>query len=40
MGVGKQLIEEFIGQLCQSRGTKLNTLVEWNDWHLIRLLDQ
>ena len=35
-GVGKQLMEEFIGHLRKAGVQKINTLVDWNDWQLIR----
>jgi ribosomal protein S18 acetylase RimI-like enzyme len=35
-GVGKQLMEEFISHLRKAGVEKLNTLVGWNDWQLIR----
>lgn len=36
IGVGKQLMEEFIGHLRKAGVEKVNTLVDWNDWQLIR----
>ena len=36
IGVGKQLIAEFIGHLRKAGVQKINTLVDWNDWQLIR----
>ena len=35
-GVGKHLMEEFIGHLRKAGVEKINTLVDWNDWQLIR----
>jgi ribosomal protein S18 acetylase RimI-like enzyme len=35
-GIGKQLMEEFIGHLRKAGVEKLNTLVDWDDWQLIR----
>ena len=35
-GVGKQLMEEFIGHLRKAGVRKINTPVDWNDWQLIR----
>ena len=35
-GVGKQLMAEFIGHLRKAGVQKINTLVDWNDWQLIR----
>ena len=35
-GVGKRLMEEFIGHLRKAGVQKINTLVDWNDWQLIR----
>ena len=35
-GVGKQLLEEFIVHLRKAGVEKVNTLVDWNDWQLIR----
>ena len=35
-GVGKQLMDEFIGHLRKAGVEKINTLVDWNDWQLIR----
>ena len=29
-------MEEFIGHLCKAGVEKINTLVDWNDWQLIR----
>ena len=34
--MGKRLMEEFIGHLRKARVQKVNTLVDWNDWQLIR----
>ncbi len=36
VGVGRQLMEEFIGHLRKAGVEKVNTLVDWNDWQLIR----
>jgi len=38
-GIGKQLMEEFIGHLKKAGVKKLNTLVSWNDWQLNNFLD-
>jgi ribosomal protein S18 acetylase RimI-like enzyme len=35
-GVGKQLMEEFTSHLRKAGVEKLNTLVSWNDWQLVR----
>ncbi len=35
-GVGKRLMEEFIAHLRKAGVQKINTLVDWNDWQLIR----
>ena len=35
-GVGKQLMDVFIGHLRKAGVQKINTLVDWNDWQLIR----
>ena len=35
-GVGKQRMDEFIGHLRKAGVEKINTLVDWNDWQLIR----
>ncbi len=35
-GIGKQLMDEFIGHLRKAGVQKINTLVDWNDWQLIR----
>lgn len=35
-GIAKQLMDEFIGHLRKAGVQKINTLVDWNDWQLIR----
>ena len=35
-GVGKQLMADFIGHVRKAGVQKINTLVDWNDWQLIR----
>ncbi|MBW1698481.1 MAG: GNAT family N-acetyltransferase [Deltaproteobacteria bacterium] len=35
-GIGRQLMEEFINHLRKAGVVRLNTLVGWNDWRLIR----
>ncbi|MAF32609.1 MAG: GNAT family N-acetyltransferase [Desulfobacterales bacterium] len=39
-GVGEQLMVEFIGHLRKAGVKKLNTLVDWNDWQLIRFFNK
>jgi ribosomal protein S18 acetylase RimI-like enzyme len=38
-GIGKQLMEEFVGHLKKVGVKRLNTLVGWNDLPLIHFLD-
>jgi ribosomal protein S18 acetylase RimI-like enzyme len=35
-GVAKQLLDEFVAHLRKAGVEKINTLVNWNDWQLIR----
>jgi len=35
-GVSRQLTEEFVSHLRKAGVEKINTLVDWNDWQLIR----
>jgi len=35
-GIGKKLMDEFIGHLQQTGVTKINTLVDWDDSRLIQ----
>ncbi len=35
-GTGKKLMEEFVSHLRKAGVEKINTLVNWNDWQLIR----
>jgi ribosomal protein S18 acetylase RimI-like enzyme len=35
-GVARTLMEEFLGHLRKAGVEKVNTLVDWNDWQLIR----
>ncbi len=35
-GIAKQLMDEFIGHLRKAGVQKISTLVDWNDWQLIR----
>lgn len=34
--VGQQLMEEFVAHMKKAGVEKINTLVDWNDWQLIR----
>jgi ribosomal protein S18 acetylase RimI-like enzyme len=35
-GIGRQLMDELIGHLRKVGVQKINALVDWNDWQLIR----
>lgn len=35
-GIGRQLMDELIGHLRKIGVKKINALVDWNDWQLIR----
>lgn len=35
-GIGRQLMDEFIGHLRKVGVKKITTLTDWNDWQLIR----
>lgn len=38
-GIGRQLMDEFIGHLRKAGVEKITTLVNWNDWQLIRFFN-
>ena len=38
-GVGKQLMDQFVRHLRKAGVEKINTLVDWNDWQMIRFFD-
>ncbi|MDM8551130.1 GNAT family N-acetyltransferase [Desulfobacterales bacterium HSG2] len=39
-GVSVQLMEEFVAHLRKAGVEKINTLVDWNDWQLIRFFSK